>query len=120
MRQIAGGRCETCGRLMWLECVYICECVCICVYMCVTVCMRVNLCVHAYICVYVCVYVCDTCSRLGRRRVRVYMCVCVYICVRCAGDYGEVSHVRQIRGGRCDTCGILVGLRCDTCDRLGC
>ena len=55
MRQIGGGRCDTCGRLVGLRCdtcgrlgmlvvliwVYMCEYVCICVYMCVNVCMCV-------------------------------------------------------------------------------
>ena len=46
MRQIGGGRCETCGRvgrlidLIW---VYVCEDVCIHVYMSVIVCMCVNM-----------------------------------------------------------------------------
>ena len=79
MRQIGGGRCDTCGRLKGLRCdtcgrlgrlialicVYMCEYVCICVYMCVNVCMCVNMCVYACICVYMCVYMCDTCGRLG-------------------------------------------------------
>ena len=39
MRQIGGGRCDTCGRLGR---VYMCEYVCICVYVCISVYMCVT------------------------------------------------------------------------------
>jgi len=49
VRQIGGGRCDTCGRLVGLICVYMSEYVCIYVYICVNVCMCVNMCVYACI-----------------------------------------------------------------------
>jgi len=68
VRQIGGGRCDTCGRLV--NCFDLGVYVCICVYMCVcvrvNVCMCVNMCVYACIYVYMSVYLCDTCGRLGR------------------------------------------------------
>ena len=66
MRQIGGGRCDTCGRLLGLRC-DMCGrlgrlIALICVYMCEYVCVCVNVCVY------------------------VYMCVRVYIFVLCVGD----------------------------------
>ena len=72
MRQIAGGRHDTCGRLVGLRCdtcgrlgrlivliwVYMCEYVCICGYMCVNVCM----CVCESVCELV---ICSQLSRCG-------------------------------------------------------
>ena len=65
MRPIGGGKCDTCGRLVELICVYMCEYVCICVYMCKCVYMCVNMCAYAFICVQMCVYVLRRAADLG-------------------------------------------------------
>ena len=55
MRQIGGGRCDTCGKLVNCFDIYVRICVNMCVYLCMCVCKCVYVCEYVWICVYICV-----------------------------------------------------------------